>query len=324
MKKKEISRYIERFVDTYYGSDENAGADEAFVQIVDTFRHNIALNFHDNRTFAFLLQAIYIPNHYEKNGSKEKLFSKLVEVLVAEWAERMGLTAVIPTQKSNREDVRINGTDQVIVADVKTFRMGRSQLAPNIKDFIKVSSFKKWIKQANTSEHEALGGMIVYPESHEWAGQSEVYRLCSMSDTPIVMLSYEKLAFLLLYKHYFDTQRFFELWDYDLVFPEELSGLDNKTRYHETINAVFADWLPTVWESSEHEQFTLEQEQFYVFIKQSTIDSADEASKQIDDKNQLIVKAMTDGQVRKLLVRLMNEKELCQLEQQKLNTLRFR
>lgn len=324
MKKRDISVYMMNYVDTHYGKQDKGGADEAFVHIVEAFKEDVNRDFATDQDLCFLLQSVHIPNHYAVNGSKEKLFSKLTEVLFAVWAERMAFESLIPTQKSNREDVLVMGERALVVADVKTFRMGRSQLAPNIKDFIKVSSFKKWIDQADNSEHEAVGGLIVFPESHEWAGQSEVYRLCSLSDTPIVMLSFERLALLLKYKQHFDPQRFFELWDYDLLFPEALSGSDNKIRYHETIIAVFADWLPTVWGSPEHEQFSLEQEQFSAFIKESTVNQADIRSKQVDQTNKAIVKAMTEHQVRERLVQLMNEKEMNDLEQQKLNTLRFR
>lgn len=87
----------------------------------------------------------FIPDTYKNNGKKEKLYTKLAEVLVAEWWKRVGGQAIVQTKKSRIEDVELTFKTKSIVCDAKIFRLGRSQKAPNPKDFLKLTSVKKWM-----------------------------------------------------------------------------------------------------------------------------------------------------------------------------------
>lgn len=323
MTKQESIHYIMKFVDAHYKYEDRQGADERFGEIVESFREAVKRDFSTDRAFEQLLLAIYIPDHYEQNGSKEKLYSKLIEVLVAIWSERMGFNAHIPTQKSNREDVRIAFKDKLIVADVKTFRMGRSQQAPNIKDFIKVSSFRKWMTQAESPDHAVLGGLITYPKSHEWSEKSEVYRLCSLKDTPIVMLSYNELAMLLHYKNAFDTSRFFELWDYETLFPAAHSSVSNKKHYHAAIDHVIKDWLKDV-KSTQYKRFVTKQQRQYEAVKESHLELLGHIKEQIEIKAEKETAKKTEEEVRAELIRLMMLMESERLEKYEANIESFR
>lgn len=168
----------------------------------------------------YLLYSIYIPDEYKHDSSEETLFTKLVEVLVSHFFERFGLDSEYITTKSGREDVAIYFEDDyndAIVSDVKTFRLGRSQQAPNVKDFVKPSDFST----AWASHHKnCLGGLIVFPRTHEWKGKSQVYTYCSNPDFPILMLTYTHLVLLLKYKDNFSKDDLRSLWDYsDFEYP---------------------------------------------------------------------------------------------------------
>ena len=93
----------------------------------------------DNNEFCLLLlHTGYIPEFYLPDSSQETLYSKLIESIVCEWAKRIGFKdSYLQTQKSNKEDVTIKDGYSVIVCDAKSFRLGRSQAAPNVKDTIK-------------------------------------------------------------------------------------------------------------------------------------------------------------------------------------------
>jgi hypothetical protein len=132
--------------------------------------------------FAFLLcHAGYIPEFYEHDSSQETLYSKLIEVLVCEWAKRVGFKdSYIQKQKASKEDVTIQTDNTVVVCDAKSYRLGRSQSAPNVKDTIKKADYEKWQDWWNVSEPHvkygklnSIGGLITFPSLHRWKGSSD-------------------------------------------------------------------------------------------------------------------------------------------------------
>jgi hypothetical protein len=100
-----------------------------------------------NQQFAFLLcHSGYIPEEYPHDSSEETIYTKLVEALVQEWSIRVGFDkTTLPKQKSSTEDVTIQDDKVVIVCDAKSYRLGRSQKAPNVKDALKEGDVAKWI-----------------------------------------------------------------------------------------------------------------------------------------------------------------------------------
>lgn len=151
-----------------------------------------------DRKFAFLVcHSGYIPEIYAADSAAETLYSKLIEVIVQQWALRIGFDrSVLPTQKSSKEDVTIQDADSVIVCDAKSYRLGRSQKAPNVKDALKQGDIRKWLRAY--PEGQQLGGLVTFPSQHDWTSGSDFYMYLTDYTSPIVMLFYEHLSFLLL------------------------------------------------------------------------------------------------------------------------------
>lgn len=189
----------------------------------------------DNELIDLLLFSIYIPDEYSHDSSEETLFTKLIEVLVAHYFKRLGLDSIYLTTKSGREDVAIffaENREQAVVSDVKTFRLGRSQKAPNVKDFVKPSDFKtEWAPKHKSS----LGGLIVFPHSHEWQSNSQVYAYCSDNDFPIIMLTYTHLVILLKYRNNYNKNELKKLW-VDEIFNNPNSK--NKDDYWKVVDNI--------------------------------------------------------------------------------------
>lgn len=148
----------------------------------------------------------YIPEFYGHDSSQETLYSKLIEVLVCEWALRVGFKdSAIQKQKSSKEDVTIQVDNIVIVCDAKSYRLGRSQAAPNVKDVIKKADYEKWQSTWEANEphvkygkFQPIGGLITFPSLHKSKKASDVYLYSSDKSKPIVFLFYEHLAYFLV------------------------------------------------------------------------------------------------------------------------------
>lgn len=192
----------------------------------------------ENLEFAFLLvHSGFIPEQYPADSSPETLYSKLVETLVLEFAIRMGYSrSYLPTQKSSMEDVTfIDGNNTVIVCDSKSFRLGRSQGAPNVKDVLKHADIQKWMD--NHSDKSSIGGLVTIPSQHDWAKGSDFYSYTSDKDLPTMCLYYEHLAFLLI-NQYSSEQLNQLLINYNEVFPNKLKDKkNNRSGYYLALEA---------------------------------------------------------------------------------------
>lgn len=209
--------YFKDIVDSVYPDENRAAVD--IQAIVNELRESIQELSDDD--FSEVIISCFIPDLYSGMGKKEKLFTKLTELMVGEWWRRMGGDYNLPTKKSGTEDVELIFNNSVhIVCDAKVFRLGRSQKAPNVKDFLKLASVQLWIKnlekryEDESETHHVLGGLVTYSSLHEWESDSEVYEECTNLSTPVLMLPYEVLAFLLSYKDCFDLTDFIKIWDY--------------------------------------------------------------------------------------------------------------
>ncbi|MBR4375040.1 MAG: HindIII family type II restriction endonuclease [Treponema sp.] len=223
-----LKNYIANVVFNEFKSSRSIDTDSAVLR----FKKSIA-ELNDEEICEILIHAGYIPDLYEPDGSPETLFSKLNEVLVAFWAEKMGFSATPVKTKGSYEDVTIKIDGRTIVCDAKTFRLGRSQAAPNVKDFLKLEDINKWCRR----HKDTLGGLVVYPDKHEWKTGSDAYQYCSTKSTPTVMLPYKYLALILHFRNRFDSKNLKKLWDYDRLFPKALKDKkNNKERYWKTIN----------------------------------------------------------------------------------------
>ncbi len=178
----------------------------------------------------------YIPDIYENDSSQETIFTKLVEVMTYEWARRMGFKSEYVKQKASYQDVNIEICGKTIVCDSKSFRLGRSQAAPNVKDFLKLADISKWLERY--PKNQRLGGLVVYPCKHEWTKGSDAYQYCSNKNIPTVMLPYKYLAFLLKNVDKYNSNDLAYLWNYNKIFPKVLKNKNtNKNEYWQKMNS---------------------------------------------------------------------------------------
>lgn len=208
--------YFKNIVDRCYPDENRPAVDiQAIVAVVKEDIKKIP-----DEDFIEVLTSCFIPDLYSGMGKCEKLFTKLTELMVGEWWRRMGGSYNLPTKKSGTEDVELIYNTISIVCDAKVFRLGRSQKAPNVKDFLKLASVRLWIDNLNTNyknrkiDRSVIGGLVTYSSLHEWESDSEVYEECTNHTTPVVMLPYEVLALLLKHKENVQISEFAELWNY--------------------------------------------------------------------------------------------------------------
>ncbi len=223
---------IQDIVNSYY-TQNNVYIDH--LKISNDFMAMLKKDFNDEEFIDLLICTGYIPDLYPSDSSQETLYSKLIEVLVCEWAQRIGLKSKFVKQKSSYEDVTIFLDNNAIVCDAKSFRLGRSQKAPNVKDFLKLEDIRKWLSRYD----KKLGGLVTYPCRHEWSTSSDAYQYCTTKDAPTLMLPYKYLAFLLKYKNKYSITDLKSLWDYKRLFPSTLTKNipgGNKVGYWNVIN----------------------------------------------------------------------------------------
>ena len=198
-----IESHIEASVKDWSNPPDTDKVASDFANIISKFTTN---------DFAFLLcHSGYIPEFYEHDSSQETLYSKLIEIVVCEWARRIGFKdSYVQKQKASKEDVTIQIENTVIVCDAKSYRLGRSQAAPNVKDTIKKADYEKWQDWWHVNEphvqygkYTAIGGLITFPSMHRWKGSSDAYLYATYKHKPIVIIFYEYLAYFLLraYNH---------------------------------------------------------------------------------------------------------------------------
>ncbi|MCZ2339556.1 MAG: HindIII family type II restriction endonuclease [Chitinophagales bacterium] len=189
----------------------------------------------------------YIPESYEADSSAETLYSKLIEAVVMEWAKRIGFSkSVLPTQKSSMEDVSILDDTNVIVCDAKSFRLGRSQAAPNVKDVLKHADIEKWLS-AHPSKNR-LGGLVVLPSQHDWKSGSDFYQYTTDKSSPTACLYYEHLAFFLI-----SGMRSGNLIDvyesYPEIFPRKFTKIENnRAIYYKLVEEKLLSGQTDLWE----------------------------------------------------------------------------
>lgn len=233
MKMLQLMFFVKNFISTV--SLSNISTDEICVKFEKKVNGLSDIEFAN-----LLLFSGFIPDLYANDSSEETLYSKLVEVLIYIWAKRVNITCNYVKQKASYEDVNMDINGKSIVCDVKCFRLGRSQKAPNVKDFIKLEDIRKWLNRYNNK----LGGLVIYPDTHEWSSGSDAYQYCTTKEVPTLMLPYKYLSLILSYKDNFDYIELLRLWNYDKFFPKPLTKAEkNKEKYWTTINSVIQNIL---------------------------------------------------------------------------------
>ena len=228
--------YLKSFVDDKIGAGNSIDTDAVSTELSEKLKKE----FTDEEFEKLIMVSGWIPDLYENDSAEETLYSKLIEVLVSEWARRIGCCSEYIKIKSDHEDVKITIGESIIVCDAKSFRLSRSQKAPNPKDMVKPDAFKEW-----SSRHEkSVGGLVTYPSTHDWVRGSVVYRDCSNKDNPILMLSYKHMALLLHHKGKYQVNELLKLWDYNALFPSALNNNSkNKSEYWSVINNFLKEML---------------------------------------------------------------------------------
>ncbi|VEJ10053.1 HindIII family type II restriction endonuclease [Actinobacillus delphinicola] len=227
--------YFKNIVDQYYPNGSTESID--IKMVVDLVKSQLTQI--NDKNFSEIMIGCFIPDLYPGMGVEEKLFTKLTELMVGEWWRRLGGEYNLPTKKSGTEDVELIIGNNSIICDVKVFRLGRSQKAPNVKDFIKLESIRDWKDNLNNKyikkgiSQNIIGGIITYSSLHEWAQNSAVYKACTTLDMPVIMLPYELLALILKYKDRYCLDDFIEIWNYR---GNKLIRSESKSSYWNYIN----------------------------------------------------------------------------------------
>lgn len=231
-----ISLYLKSFVDEKIKAGTLVDSDAISTEL----SKKLKTDFSDQRFEKLIMVSGWIPDLYGNDSTEETLYSKMIEVLVSEWAIRLGCESECIKTKSDHEDIKISIAESIIVCDAKSFRLSRSQKAPNPKDMVKPDAFKEW-----SARHEkAIGGLVTYPSTHDWKRGSVVYRDCSNKENPIVLLSYKHMALLLHYKGKYQVESLLKLWDYKTLFPNPLANnRKNRSEYWKVIDTCLQEIL---------------------------------------------------------------------------------
>lgn len=268
----QLFSYIRTFVDHEISNDYDWVIDSNYDWVIDKFWQEMKRV--SDEDFIIILLNPFIPDTYRTNGTKEKLFTKLIEVVFAEWCRRIWFDSYIVKQKSNIEDVRfILPSNKAILTDVKTFRLWRSQKAPNHKDFLKLESVRHWIHNFNSDKANldkwflAIWGMVVYTQEHEWEGNSDVYSMCSNLTTPTLMLPYNYLSLLLEHKEHFNIADLEKLWDYSALFP---ISTNSRSNYWTAINEKLLEilWITEIETKVYLDKYESVVNEFIAFTKE--------------------------------------------------------
>lgn len=282
---------------------------------------NYLKNIESNDFIEKLIFTWYIPDLYISDSSEETLFTKLVEVMTAERARRMWFESEYVKQKASYQDVNIKIEWKIIVCDSKSFRLWRSQAAPNVKDFLKLADIEKWLSRYDKDTR--LWWLVVYPCKHEWEKWSDAYQYCSSKEIPTVMLPYKYLALLLYYSWEYDTSKLKELWDYERIFPNQLKDKkNNKTTYRNKINT---ELMRITW---------ITPKKFFDFINISDkiINNyivynkvfLENLIQSIKEKKKMELDKMDKEKLEEILLEYMIKSETSQIESSLKNLIRFR
>lgn len=125
-----------------------------------------------------------IPESYGHDTSEEKLYSKYTDILIAVAFRRLGLKALVLTERADAADVEAASPAYSFVADAKAFRLSRT--AKNQKDF-KVQAMDGWKRGKPYA-------VVVSPLYQLPGSRSQIYEQAAARN--VCLLSYSHLAVL--------------------------------------------------------------------------------------------------------------------------------
>ena len=262
----------------------------------------------NNTEFEFLvLHSGYIPDYYDKDSSQETLYSKLVESLVCEWAKRIGFTeSHLQKQKSNKEDITIKVDNKVIVCDAKSFRLGRSQASPNVKDVIKKEAYSTWLSAYD--EEARVGGLTTFPSMHDWKKGGAAYHYYTEGNPSIMILYYEQMAYML--HHNIDAAQVIGfLTSYNETFPEAST---DKSYYWKGIR----DFL---FNDDSYEDYM---EEVSDYAKEKVVHTIESLGKRVENIEQAVDKQISEMEIDD--IKALAREALVQIHTKELSTLKER
>lgn len=274
--------------------------------IVDNF-HTILKPLKTHELTDILISDIYIPDYYTHDSSEETLFTKLVEVFTSFIFNRIGIESEYLKVKSGTEDIHLslNNKEIDIVGDVKTYRLGRSQKAANVKDFVKPADFQYiWGSKYSTSY-----GLVIFPSTHEWKKESDVYQHSTNPNYPIVLMHFSHLAVLLNYYSVEKCENISTLWDYSNL---KIVNSKSKENYWTYFNSNFLKLFKNY--SIDIEKILLQfEEQIQKSIKEIICEYSDLKTKKAEEiKNE--IEKMNEAEVKKLAEQLLIKKNIEKIE----------
>lgn len=280
--------YFKNIVDGYYPDENRNSIDtKSVVQVVQDDIKKLS-----DDDFCEVIISCFIPDLYSGMGKCEKLYTKLTELMVGEWWRRMGGNYRLPTKKSGTEDVELTYQNISIVCDAKVFRLGRSQKAPNVKDFLKLASVQLWINNLKNSyqlqkkDISVIGGLVTYSSLHEWESDSEVYEECTNHAIPVVMLPYEVLALLVKNKNRFCLTEFTRMWEYS---ANNVRTSRRKVNYWNYISTYICDLI-----GISKEEYRLAMKEYHRDILLAVVEYRRLVQENIDQSTRKIYQKMNE------------------------------
>ena len=125
-----------------------------------------------------------VPEHYGRDSSEEKLYSKYTDAIISESLTAIGLKSTVITARADAADVQARGGGYSLVADAKAFRLSRT--AKNQKDF-KVQAMDGWRNGLDYA-------VVVCPIYQLPSRTSQIYQQAIARN--VCILSYSHLAAL--------------------------------------------------------------------------------------------------------------------------------
>lgn len=170
-----------------------------------------------------------IPESIAHDSTKEKLFSKASDAVLARAFKEIGLKSIVLRERGDSADVlaesRIHG--YTLVADAKSFRMSRTAI--NQKDF-KVAALSGWRRDA---EYAVLcAPYFQYPSKN-----SQVYEQAIRHN--VCLLGWEHLLFLIEHniRETIDLN-FSEIWNFSELYSHRIVCADMKKCFINQLNTA--------------------------------------------------------------------------------------
>ena len=194
----------------------------------------------------------------------------------------------------------------MIVCDAKSFRLGRSQAAPNVKDVIKKEAYTTWLMAYN--EECRVGGLTTFPSMHDWKRGGAAYHYYTEGNPAIMMLYYQQMSYMLNQQIKAEQVVLF-LNSYEKIFPE---ASEDKIYYWDRVKKF-------LFNNGSYEAYMKEASMYGKEKVEHTIASLDVRVKNVEKDVDKLISEMTTEQIEALA-----RESLVHIHSKELSTLRDR